>query len=125
MTGSLPYSIEQTEFFERCFRKFGKLYRREAIEPLLDALTNLAIDPYPTKSRQEPLPSKTQVLEGWTFHKLEIWLGKGASGQVRLMYLVNEEARIIRPIWVYNHEQFAKRPDEQDLRNVIENALEI
>jgi hypothetical protein len=62
--------------------------------------------------------------EGWTFHKLEIWVTKGASGQVRLMYLVNEEAQVIKLLWVYNHEQFAKRPEDRDLSDVIDLALD-
>ncbi len=39
------------------------------------------------------------------------------------MYLVNEDTRIIKPLLMYNHEQYAKRPDDQDIRAVIKNAL--
>ena len=124
MTGSPHYSIEKTESFERSFKKIAKSYRKEAIELLISGFEDLTIDPFSTKSRSEPLPSKTQLPESWTFHKLEIRVGKGASGQVRLMYLVNEEAKVIRPLWIYNHEQFAKRPDDSDLRTVISEALE-
>ena len=124
MTGSPHYSIEKTESFERSFKKIAKSYRKEAIELLISGFKDLAIDPFSTKSRSEPLPSKTQLPESWTFQKLEIRVGKGASGQVRLMYLVNEEAKVIRPLWIYNHGQFAKRPDDSDLRTVISEALE-
>lgn len=123
MTGSPLFSIEKTESFERSFKKIAKSYRKEAIETLISGLLDLAADPFPQKSRDEPLPSKAQIPEGWTFHKLEIRLGKGASGQVRLMYLVNESTRIIKPLWIYNHEQFAKRPDDQELRSVIKSTL--
>ncbi len=27
---------------------------------------------------------------------------KGASGQIRIIYLVNEQDRIIKPLWIYN-----------------------
>jgi hypothetical protein len=61
--------------------------------------------------------------EGWTFHKLEIWVAKGASGQVRLMYLVNEDAQVLKLLWIYNHEQFTKRPEERDLSDVIDRVF--
>lgn len=48
----------------------------------------------------------------------------GASGQVRLMYLVNADKYIIKLVWVYNHEQYEKRPAEKDLKNVIQEILE-
>lgn len=123
MTGSPLYSIERSTFFERSFKKLAKVYRREAANLLIDAIAGLTENPYPLKSRGEPLPSKVVLPAEWTFHKLEIWVSKGASGQVRLMYLVNEEAEIIRLLWIYNHEQFAKRPDDRDLRDVIDAVL--
>jgi hypothetical protein len=51
-------------------------------------------------------------------------VGRGASGQVRLMYLVNAEARTIRLVWLYSHEQFAKRPSDPDLRNVLKAVID-
>jgi hypothetical protein len=123
VTGLPRFSIERTESFERSFKKLAKFYRKEAIEALIVGFEALSADPFPPKSRDEPLPSKVQIPEGWTFHKLEIRLGKGASGQVRLMYLVNEGARMIKPLWIYNHEQFAKRPDDPEIRAVIRSAL--
>ncbi len=125
MTGLPLFSIERTESFERSFKKLAKYYRKEGIETLISGFEDLATDPFPPKSRDEPLPIKAQIPEGWTFHKLEIRLGKGASGQVRLMYLVNEDARVIKPLWMYNHEQFSKRPDDEDIRSVIKSALNI
>ncbi|MEH2372264.1 MAG: hypothetical protein V7K15_04120, partial [Nostoc sp.] len=41
---------------------------------------------------------------------------KGASGQIRLMYLVNTTDCVIKLVWIYSHEQFAKRPTEVDLK---------
>jgi mRNA-degrading endonuclease YafQ of YafQ-DinJ toxin-antitoxin module len=123
VTGLPLFSIERTESFDRSFKKLAKYYRQEGIEILITGFENLAADPFPPKSRDEPLPSRFQLAEDWTFHKLEIRLGKGASGQVRLMYLVNEDIRVIKPLLMYNHEQYAKRPDDQDIRAAIKNAL--
>ena len=64
MTGSPLYSIEQPASFERSFKKLVKCYRQEAIELLITAFEDLTIEPFPAKSRDEPLPSKTRLLEG-------------------------------------------------------------
>lgn len=39
------------------------------------------------------------------------------------MYLVNETERIIKPLWIYSHQQFTKRPPDKDIRQVIQEAL--
>ena len=124
MTGSPPYSIEKTESFVRSFKKLAKSYRKEAIDILIAAIEGLISNPFPSKSRDETLPAKTPLPENWTFHKLEIWLGKGASGQIRLMYLVNEEVMEIRLLLIYSHEQYAERPADRDIRDVIAEALD-
>ena len=49
---------------------------------------------------------------------------KGASGQIRLMYLVNSEMFVITPVWIYSHEQFTKRPADADLKSVIREILD-
>ncbi|MEG4986222.1 hypothetical protein QUB08_10690 [Microcoleus sp. BR0-C5] len=82
-------------------------------------LEDLIDDQYPNNSRNEPLPGKTLLPQEWTFHKLEIRFAKGASGQIRLMYLVNATTCTIRLVWIYSHEQFAKRPADDDLKSVI------
>nr|WP_236117262.1 hypothetical protein [Hassalia byssoidea] len=76
-------------------------------------------DQYPINSRNEPLPGKIQLPEGWTFHKLELKVGRGASRQIRLMYLVNTSDCVIKLVWIYNHQQFEKRPADKDLKSVI------
>ena len=40
------------------------------------------------------------------------------------MYLVNATEYIIKPVWIYNHEQFAKHPADKDLKSVIKEILE-
>jgi hypothetical protein len=32
-------------------------------------------------------------------------------------------SKLIKLLWIYNHEQFAKRPDDRDLRESIDIAL--
>lgn len=119
MTGSTPFSIEETDNFKRSFKKLAKVHRASFVELIAQVLEDLIEDQYPNNSRNEPLPGRVQLPEEWTFHKLELRISKGASGQIRLMYLVNTTACTIRLVWIYSHEQFAKRPADSDLKSVI------
>ena len=124
MTGSPPFSIEESEQFKRSFKKLAKVHRTSFIALIAQTLEDLIDDQYPNNSRNEPLPSRIQLPPGWTFHKLEIWVAKGASGQIRLMYLVNAATYTIKLVWIYSHEQFAKRPADSDLKSVITEILD-
>ena len=124
MTGSTPYLIEESENFKRSFKKLAKIHGASLVEFVAQVLENLIEDQYPINSRNEPLPGKIQLTEEWTFHKLELRVSKGASGQIRLMYLVNTTTCVIRLVWIYSHEQFAKRPPDKDLKSVIKEILD-
>lgn len=128
MTGSNPFSIEKSNYFNRSFKKLAKTmaksHKDNFLESIAKTLEDLIEDPYQNNSRLEPLPRKLKLPEGWTFHKIEIWVSKGASGQIRLMYLVNLKTRIIRLVWIYSHEQFAKRPSDIDLKSVMAEILD-
>lgn len=127
MTGSTPFSIEESDRFNRSFKKLAKVHKVQKdkfVTFVTEALKQLIDDPFPNKSRREPLPRKIQLPEGWTFHKLELWFSEGASGQIRLMYLANATTYTIKLVWIYSHEQFAKRPADQDLNNVIRESLD-
>lgn len=124
MTGSILFSIEETDNFKRSFKKLAKVHRNSFVELIAKTLEDLIDNQYPNNSRHEPLPEKIQLPEGWTFHKLELRVSKGASGQIRLMYLVNETTYTIKLVWIYSHEQFAKRPADADLRSIIREILD-
>lgn len=95
MSGSLPFLIEKTEQFEKSFKKLVKSYKSQSqkekfvrfISNFLDEITN---NPYPNKSRSEPLPNGVKSPQEWVLYKLRIMFAKGASGQIRIIYLVNE-----------------------------------
>jgi mRNA-degrading endonuclease RelE of RelBE toxin-antitoxin system len=123
VTGSAPFSLEISDCFKRTLKKLGKAYRDSFIENISNRLEGLILDPYPPEASDEPLPSKMQKSNGWTFHKLRFKIGKGSSGLIRLMYLVNEEERRIKPLWIYSHEQFEKRPPDKELRAAILELL--
>ncbi|MBD2443257.1 hypothetical protein H6G25_08620 [Dolichospermum sp. FACHB-1091] len=118
----MPFSIEESENFKRSFKKLRKVHGDAFVELIVEVLEDLIT--YPPNSRQEPLPGKIDLPEGWTFHKLELRFAKGASGQIRLMYLVNSEMFVITPVWIYSHEQFTKRPADADLKSVIREILD-
>lgn len=124
MTGSAPFSIEDSENFKRSFKKLAKIHGAGFVELVAEVLEDLTEDQYPLNSRKEPLPGKIQLTERWTFHKLEFRVSKGASGQIRLMYLVNTADCVIKLVWIYSHEQFAKRPADRDLKSVIKEILD-
>jgi mRNA-degrading endonuclease RelE of RelBE toxin-antitoxin system len=92
VTGSTPFSIEASDNFKRSFKKLAKVHRTRFVEIVAEILEDLTEDQYPINSRNEPLPGKIRLTEGWTFHKLEFRISQGASGQIRLMYLVNMTA---------------------------------
>ncbi|MGK7942421.1 MAG: type II toxin-antitoxin system RelE/ParE family toxin [Crocosphaera sp.] len=129
MTGLSPFSLEKSEQFERSFKKLIKSYKsqskkREFKELIAKSLKEMIINPYPTKARSEPLPSGLKLSNDWQFYKLVIVAAKGASGQIRIMYLVNEIDRIIKLLWIYNHQQFQKRPPDKEIREVIKDIFE-
>ncbi|NEO11033.1 MULTISPECIES: hypothetical protein [unclassified Moorena] len=124
MTGSNPFSIEASEKFKRSLKKLAKVHGNSFVELVTQIVENLKQDPYPRKYSQEPLPKKIKLPQGLTFHKLEFKFGQGASGQIRLMYLVNTNTSVITLVWIYTHEQFTKRPDDRDLNSVIQQILE-
>ncbi|MCC5615877.1 hypothetical protein LC605_12510 [Nostoc sp. CHAB 5836] len=124
MTGSTPFSIEKSDNFNRSFKKLAKAYRSDFVECVAEVLEDLIEDQYPINSRNEPLPRKIELPQGWSFHKLEFKVSKGASGQIRLMYLVNTTDYVIKLVWIYSHEQFEKRPTEVDLKGVLKEILD-
>jgi mRNA-degrading endonuclease YafQ of YafQ-DinJ toxin-antitoxin module len=124
VTGSTPFLIEPSDNFKRSFKKLAKIHGASFVELVGDILEGLTEDQYPRNSRNEPLPGNIQLTEGWTFHKLELRVSRGVSGQIRLMYLVNSTNYVIRLVWIYSHEQFAKRPAEKDLKSIIKEILE-
>ncbi|MFP5274322.1 hypothetical protein [Coleofasciculus sp.] len=124
MTGSSQFLIEESDNFKRSFKKLVKVHGASFVELVADILEDLTEDQYPRNSRNEPLPGKIKLTEGWTFHKLEFRISKGASGQIRLMYLVNTTTCIVKPVWIYSHEQFTKRPGDRDIQSVIKEILD-
>lgn len=125
MAGSTPFSIEENcPPFKRSLKKLHKVHGQALLERIEDFLEKLIDDQCPLGSHWEPLPSDIALPKGLVFYKFEFKLSKGASGQIRLIYLVDKDLCRIYPLWVYSHEQFTKRPPDGDLRKVIREILD-
>jgi mRNA-degrading endonuclease YafQ of YafQ-DinJ toxin-antitoxin module len=64
VTGLPPFSIEKSANFERSLKKLSKAYNKGFVEVVVNVLEGLLNDPYPSSSRDEPLPSKMKLPEG-------------------------------------------------------------
>jgi mRNA-degrading endonuclease YafQ of YafQ-DinJ toxin-antitoxin module len=47
VNGSIPYSIEQSENFERSFKKLAKVHKSRFFELIAKTLENLIDNPFP------------------------------------------------------------------------------
>lgn len=101
MTGLTNYSILPTKNYKDSLKELGKHYKGKAKQIFKQFVGNqllkrLASDPYPPKSRSEPLPSNISLPDGLAFRKLEFKMQPrlgGGSGEGRLMYLVDSEQK--------------------------------
>jgi mRNA-degrading endonuclease YafQ of YafQ-DinJ toxin-antitoxin module len=51
MTGSIPFSIESSDNFERSFKKLAKVHKNSFVELIAKTLEDLIDDQYPHNSR--------------------------------------------------------------------------
>lgn len=133
MTGSQKCLKVPTRNFERWLKKLIKRYKgdgdkqafQEFISQLID---NLCIDPRPSNSALEPIPGKMTLPRELEFRKLRFAMPslRGASGQGRLMYLINsvQNSLVLGLVWIYTHEEFEGRPDEKSLETVLQDAID-
>lgn len=130
MTGSPTFSTILTTNFERSLKKLIKRYKgtrdRQACGQFIaQMLKDLCQEPRPSNSAIEPLPGKTSLPQEFEFRKLRFNMPglKGASGQGRLMYLLNFGQSILVILWIYTHEEFEKRPEDKSLKDSLQDAL--
>ena len=132
MDGSKKYQIERYSSFDRSIEKIIKAHYKknpqalkefeDVFELLIQALT---LDPFFRLTHAEPMPKGIQMI-GWEFRKLYFNLpgltrGKAAE-QGRIMYLVNEEQHRVAPLILYTHDEYAKRPSDQEIRRWMQSV---
>lgn len=116
--------------FERSVKLLKKSYKsKQDAQTFVAVVTNivqgLVIEPRPGSSRLEPWPSNLWS-DDREFRKLVFILPgrKGASGEGRLMYLIDDARQIIHLVWIYTHEEFKKRPPDKDLKGIMQELLD-
>jgi hypothetical protein len=128
--GSPSFRVIPSGKFERTARKLKKDYKGQrsqqafvdCLAAIVDALTkNSRLE----ASRLEPIPKGVEISNDQEFRKLVFPMPgrSGASGEGRLMYLVNYNDYLIKLVWIYTHEEFASRPPEKDLKQLLQNIL--
>jgi hypothetical protein len=124
------YRVVPSGKFERTVKSLKKGYKsKQDAQTFVGVVTNivqgLTITPRPDSSRLESWPSNLRSDE-WEFRKLVFILPgrKGASGEGRLMYLIDDARKLIQLIWIYTHEEFKKRPPDKDLKGIMQELLD-
>ena len=128
--GSQSYSVSPSTEFTRATKLLKGSYKskREAktfVGYIGDLIESLTQNPRPNLSRQEPWPANLNNPD-WEFRKLVFPVPgrKGAAGEGRLMYLVNDQLRLIYLLWLYTHEDFEKRPPDKVLKRIIRDFVD-
>jgi Txe/YoeB family toxin of Txe-Axe toxin-antitoxin module len=127
VTGLFPFQIEISSKFQRSYKLLlkrhckGDRQKQEMIESIAELVNRLSSNPYFADANAEPLPKGLTVSDDWKFYKLRFRMSNlaGASGQGRSMYLVSENQKIIKLAWIYTHAEYEKRPNEQELKDVL------
>ena len=126
---SMTYKVIPSAKFTRNLKALKKQYKsKRAAHSLItcigDIVEALTSQPQPDGSRLEPWPNIHYP--DWEFRKLIFPVPErsGASGEGRLMYLVNQQRLLILLVWLYTHEDFKKRPPEKDLKTLMRELLD-
>jgi hypothetical protein len=127
--GSPTYKVVPSAKFTRNVKVLKQQYKsKRAAQSFIDCIADiakaLALHPQLEGSRLEPWPNLNYP--DWEFRKLIFLVPErsGASGEGRLMYLVNQQQRLIRLVWLYTHEEFKKRPPDKDLKTLMRELLD-
>jgi hypothetical protein len=133
VTGSNRYDVQKFELFERSIRAtLREHYKKdvkgstEFIGALASALDAVANSPQMGHTRQEPWPGailkKHPELQRFDLRKYTFDMPRlrGAAECGRLIYLVDHSKQVIRPVMVYTHKQYAGRPPDASLEQLIQ-----
>lgn len=127
MSGSGKYVITKTEFFIKKVKKLEKSYgkNRYTLDKIFQAVSDLFIrlESMPKLGQLEPLPRKLSLKEELELRKLRFDVGGGESGTVRIIYLLNNCAFIIKPLFIYNHKQYKGRPPDWEITSAVKDNL--
>ncbi|WP_099065839.1 hypothetical protein [Nostoc linckia] len=125
MTGCEAYQMRRLERFDISLKKLIKSHYRKN-ERARNSFLEL-VEHYIDKLRENPSSNSFSEDEGFPkgshqpdfkFRKIKFRTPEldGAAGQCRFMYVVYDARRIVYLLWIYTHEDFPKRPSDDDLR---------
>jgi hypothetical protein len=131
VTGLFPFQIEASSKFQRSYKLLlkrhckGARQKQALIDTISELVNNLAADPL-TDANPETLPRGLTIADEWRFYKLRFRMPNvtGASGQGRLMYLVNQNLKVIKLAWIYTHAEYEKRPEDRELKDLLRELLD-
>ncbi|RUS95598.1 hypothetical protein DSM106972_089540 [Dulcicalothrix desertica PCC 7102] len=126
MSGCEAYQIVPLKRFETSLKKVIKSHYRKN-ERARSSFLEL-VDYYIEQLRENPGSNPFSEDESFPkgcydskfkFRKIKFKTPEldGAAGCGRLMYVLCEEKCTVYLVWVYTHEEFEKRPPEDDLRS--------
>lgn len=132
----MPFSLKYTASFKTSIEKLSKSKRfkknqsekKILQDKLKEIFKEITVDPFFVasliSSEPEPLPSKLKLPSTFEFRKIRFKIGTGASGQVRIIYLINRDKCTVSLLSIFTHEEYEKRPPDGYLKAVIQNAFE-
>ncbi|NEP58438.1 MAG: hypothetical protein F6K31_15715 [Symploca sp. SIO2G7] len=132
----MQFSLKYAPNFQASLDRLSKSQRfkknssdKQALqEKVKEILKEIVKDPFflnsSVSSEPEPLPKKLKLPSSLEFRKIRFKIGKGESGQVRIMYLVNRDECKVHLLFIFNHDQYEKRPPDDYLKAIIQDALE-
>lgn len=128
--GCENYQIVHWPTFEQTYKKlvkkhYGRNKFLEQFRKLVDEyLDRLSIEPCSSDFQLEPWPDNCFV-EDCQLRKIR-WKKlpglKSAARFGRLIYLIHHPTKTVYLLWIYTHAEYSKRPENSELRKVI-NAV--
>ena len=126
MSGCETYQIMRLKRFETSFKKLIKSHYRKNerardsfLELVEDFIEQLQENPGSNSFSEDEGFPKGCYDQKFKFRKIKFKAPEldGAARYGRLMYVLNEPQRIVYLVWIYTHEEFSKRPPDDDLRD--------
>jgi mRNA-degrading endonuclease YafQ of YafQ-DinJ toxin-antitoxin module len=132
VSGLPVFRINPSDKFKRSYKELlkrhykgdkAKVAFQDCVAQIVKDLSN---NPSVDGSFLEPWPGSLGKPEEWEFRKYYFDMPslRGASGQGRLMYLVNHTQGVIKLVWLYTHSEFPKRPPDKSLKQLLQELME-
>jgi hypothetical protein len=133
LSNSESFQTRRLENFDRTYKALVKSHYRKNRQARADfekrvagIISLLRSDPRPPPpfGGLERWP-KGSYQEGWELRKLHFGMPglRGASGEGRLIYMVDTDGATVYLVWIYTHDEFPTRPPDKPLRQLAEEAL--